>query len=89
MPRTIYKEKVEFPVNEESEWIEDMRRQYVWSSKNYTYSSNKSKKPTTIYLMFRVNAPIDTLSIDAIHLRNSDWIFACSASSIRGQSRIW
>ncbi|XP_008210404.2 GPI inositol-deacylase [Nasonia vitripennis] len=88
LPRTVYKEKVEFAMNEESEWIEDMRRQYVWSSKNYTYSRNKSKKPTTIYLMFRVNAPIDTLSIDAIHLRNSDWIFACSASSIRGQSRI-
>ena len=85
MPRIIYKEKVTFP-NEQSEWIEDIRRQYVWSSKNY---QDKFKKPTTVYLMIRINAPIDTLSIDAIHLKTKDWIFACSASSVQGHSRIW
>lgn len=86
LSRVSYAEKFEFP-KEESEWIEDLRRQYSWSSKNYTQT--KSKKPVTVYLMLRVNQPIDTLSVDAIHLKNRDWIFACMASEIRGQSRVW
>ncbi|KAJ8679258.1 hypothetical protein QAD02_015045 [Eretmocerus hayati] len=81
-----YQEILEFP-NDDGEWIEDVRVQYVWSRKNHT--QNGPKKSTPIYLMMRCNLPkIDALSIDAINLRSRDWIFACSASDIRGHSRI-
>ncbi|XP_014204111.1 GPI inositol-deacylase [Copidosoma floridanum] len=85
IPGVIYSEKVTFP-NEPSEWIEDLRRQYTWRSKDYF--NDKSKKPSTIYLMISLNAPIDALSIDAVHLKTKDWIFACSASDVRGYSKV-
>ncbi|XP_058808339.1 GPI inositol-deacylase [Phymastichus coffea] len=85
LSRVSYSEKYDFP-REKSEWIEYLRRQYSWSSKNYT--RNNPKKPVTVYLMVRVQEYIDTLTVDAIHLKNRDWIFACMASEIRGQSRV-
>ncbi|XP_076646115.1 GPI inositol-deacylase isoform X2 [Halictus rubicundus] len=64
------------------EWIEDIRRQYTWSSKNL------SKRTSSIYLMIRLTGQPDELTIDTTNLESRDWLFACTASSIQGQSRV-
>lgn len=49
----------------------------------------ESKKSTTVYLMYRLIGNIDTLSVDAINLKSSNWIYACSPTEIHGHSRVW
>lgn len=39
--------------------------------------------------MIRLNRQPDQLTIDTINLESKDWLFACAASSIQGQSRAW
>ncbi|XP_031831739.1 GPI inositol-deacylase isoform X2 [Nomia melanderi] len=75
-----YKETVQFEPG--GQWIEDIRTQYTWSNKNL------SKKTSTVYLMIRLNRQPDQLTIDTINLESKDWLFACAASSIQGQSRV-
>ena len=65
------------------EWIEDIRRHYVWSNKD------SSKRTSSVYLMIRLNEQPDHLTIDTVNLESKDWLFACTASSIEGQSRVW
>ncbi|XP_076290092.1 GPI inositol-deacylase [Lasioglossum baleicum] len=74
------KETVQFEPG--GEWIEDIRRQYTWSSKSL------SKRTSSIYLMIRLTGQPDELTIDTTNLESRDWLFACTASSIQGQSRV-
>ncbi|KAK9296931.1 hypothetical protein QLX08_009191 [Tetragonisca angustula] len=63
-------------------WIENIQRHYTWSNKNLP------KKTSFVYLMIRLNGQPDYLTIDTINLESKDWLFACTASSIQGQSRV-
>ncbi|XP_053973079.1 GPI inositol-deacylase isoform X1 [Hylaeus volcanicus] len=75
-----HKEIVEFEPG--GEWIEDIRRHYTWNNKNL------SKRTSPIYLMIRFNGQKDHLTIDTVNLESKDWLFACTASIIQGQSRV-
>ena len=75
-----YKETMQFEPG--GEWIEDIRRHYVWSNKD------SSKRTSSVYLMIRLNEQPDHLTIDTVNLESKDWLFACTASSIEGQSRV-
>ncbi|XP_076243690.1 GPI inositol-deacylase [Calliopsis andreniformis] len=75
-----YKETMQFEPG--GEWIEDIRRHYVWSNKNL------SKRTSSVYLMIRLNGQPDHLTIDTVNLESKDWLFACTASRIQGQSRV-
>ena len=39
--------------------------------------------------MIRLNGQPNYLTIDTINLESKDWLFACTASNIQGQSRVW
>ena len=39
--------------------------------------------------MIRLSGQPDDLTIDTKNLESKDWLFACTASNIQGQSRIW
>ena len=67
-------------------WVEDIRRQYVWNGRNLTDENNAK---TIIYLMIRFTDFLDHLTIQTLNIESKDWLFACSASSIEGQSRVW
>ncbi|XP_078034051.1 GPI inositol-deacylase isoform X2 [Augochlora pura] len=79
--KRLYHSKETIQFEPGGEWIEDIRRQYTWSSKN-------SSKRIPIYLMIRLIGQPDELTIDTINLESKDWLFACTASSIQGQSRV-
>ena len=38
--------------------------------------------------MIRLNGQPNYLTIDTINLESKDWLFACTASNIQGQSRV-
>lgn len=65
------------------EWIENIQSHYVWNNKNL------SKRTSSVYLMIRLNGHSDHLTIDTVSLESKDWLFACTATSIQGQSRVW
>ncbi|CAL7936022.1 unnamed protein product [Xylocopa violacea] len=75
-----YKETIQFESG--GEWIENVQRHYTWTNKNL------SKKTSSIYLMIRLNDQPEYLTIDTVNLESKDWLFACTASSIQGQSRV-
>lgn len=76
----FYKEIIQFETD--GEWIENIQRHYTWSNKN------SFKKTSSIYLMIRLSGQPDYLTIDTKNLESKDWLFACTASNIQGQSRI-
>ncbi|XP_076379241.1 GPI inositol-deacylase isoform X2 [Megalopta genalis] len=79
--KRLYHSKETIQFEPGGEWIEDIRRQYTWSSKS-------SSRRTPIYLMIRLTGQPDELTIDTINLESKDWLFVCTASSIQGQSRV-
>ncbi|XP_066603926.1 GPI inositol-deacylase [Prorops nasuta] len=75
-----YPEKIQF--ESDGEWIENGRKQYTWNSSVINY-----RKPSPIYLMIRLDELIDHISIDTVNLKAKDWLFVCSVSAVRRQSR--
>ncbi|XP_060811024.1 GPI inositol-deacylase isoform X1 [Bombus pascuorum] len=75
-----YKETIQFEPS--NEWIENIQRHYVWTNKDLP------KRTSPIYLMIRLNGQPNYLTIDTINLESKDWLFACTASNIQGQSRV-
>ncbi|XP_043274564.1 GPI inositol-deacylase isoform X2 [Venturia canescens] len=64
-------------------WTENIRNRYTWS--------HDGKTDKTTYVMIRVGdaaLPYDTISIDTINLESRNWLFACSAHAIEGNSRV-
>ncbi|XP_012268324.2 GPI inositol-deacylase isoform X1 [Athalia rosae] len=77
-----YKSKVQFDSG--GEWIEDIRRQYTWKALDRIGTNNKSQ----VYLMIRLIGRQDRLTIQTTNLEARNWLFACTASSIEGNSRV-
>lgn len=70
-------------INNAGEWIEKLPRQYTVRLLEGTREQQWHMIP------YRDLPKHDHLSIVAINLELADWIFACSASYVRGHSRIW
>ncbi|XP_015606892.1 GPI inositol-deacylase [Cephus cinctus] len=66
-------------------WIENIRRQYVWSAKKYMADKSRNHE---VYLMIRILNPWNRLTIETFSLDSSEWLFTCSAFSVEGNSRI-
>lgn len=70
-------------INNAGQWIEKLPRQY-------TIRLLEGTREQQWHMIGYVNQPKhEYLSIVAINLELSDWTFACSASSVRGNSRVW
>ncbi|CAK9833286.1 GPI inositol-deacylase [Anthophora retusa] len=77
----LYKETIQFESG--GEWIENIQRNYVWTNKNL------SRRTSSVYLMIRLSGQSNYhLTIDTVNIESKDWLFACTASSIQGQSRV-
>lgn len=66
-------------------WIEDIRKQYVWSGSNYT---DDETSKSVIYLMIRFSDFTNQMTIQTLNLETKDWLYVCLASKIEGQSRV-
>ncbi|GJQ72189.1 hypothetical protein Trydic_g3281 [Trypoxylus dichotomus] len=70
------------PIDERGEWIERLPRQYS------VELAAGTRKPQW-YMIRRADQPMhEMLSIMALNLELTNWIFACSAHMIRDQSRV-
>lgn len=73
--------KVTTKLDDRGEWKEDLRRQY-------SVSLPKGSQGNQWHLIRIINDPKHTaLFVEALNLPLTDWIFACAADSIKGQSR--
>lgn len=64
------------------EWIESLYRQY---SVELT-----SVRHTQWYMIRHVEFPQhETVTVLALNMEAEDWVFACPAIYVRGQSRVW
>ncbi|KRT81140.1 hydrolase, partial [Oryctes borbonicus] len=70
------------PIDDRGDWIERLARQYS------VELTEGTRKPQW-YMIRKVNQPMhEVLSVMALNLELTNWIFACSAHTIRGQSRV-
>ncbi|KAI4456728.1 negative regulator of vesicle formation-related [Holotrichia oblita] len=70
------------PIDDTGDWIEHLPRQY-------SVELIEGTKRPHWYMIRRVNQPMhEVLSIMALNLELSNWIFACTATIIKDQSRV-
>lgn len=75
--------KVISRLDDKGEWREDLRRQY-------TVTFPRGTNHNQWHMIRILNDPKhQALFLQAINLRVVDWIYACTASSVRGQMRYW
>lgn len=65
------------------EWIESLYRQY-------SVELNKNVKKTQWYMIRYHDFPQhESVTILALNMESDEWVFACPAIQVRGQSRLW
>lgn len=70
-------------IDNKGEWIEYLPRQYT------VELTNGVRQPQW-YMVRVTNLPMhEILSVMAVNLELTNWIYACSANEIKGQSRVW
>lgn len=64
------------------EWIENLYRQYSIELKNV--------QKTQWYMIRHHDFPQhESVTVVAVNMESEDWVYACAAIYVRGQSRIW
>lgn len=64
------------------EWIENLYRQY-------SVELNRVNKIQWYMIRYNDFPQHETVTILALNMESEDWVFACPAIHVRGQSRIW
>lgn len=70
-------------IDNRGDWIEPLNRQY-------TFKFPENIKYPKWYMIRFLNQPKhEFLTAVAVNLEQTNWVYACTASYVRNQSRIW